>query len=444
MINRALATGMPVNVSPKYWAEHLGLPYHQAAIRELEMPVEGHTGRGLMALSEGSRSFTRYGYADLLRDDRRYTVRHRVFSGTQRLLLSADPLGRAAYSRMFQFCGSTGMDLMEPLTFRGRRGSGHRGHAPERLPGRSPRAAVGLGEILALVSNVGAADVQRRCRSRGSAAPAGPGSDGRGAGVEPGGGEPHPADGDDGASALGRVRRLLARGLLEPADRRRAGPNPYGDTPAPRVFTTSARSTRSCSRAFTEAAARIALTRAERQIHAARGRVLARGTRPMRRRSTLAPIEPGATPTLRRLVVDVTIQAGLGRFFAAKFRAGVSVRDPPENQRVTRRSTPRSSVTVGRVRRGRNCRRRRGVYAADLSISDRISEHGHWRDRLAAIDEDIARMAQRLAASAPDGGRFAAFEQQSLRRRRGLRGRRSRDTCVSRLALRRARRCSSR
>ena len=51
------------------------MPYHQAAIRDLEMPVAGHTGAGLMTLSEGARVFTRYGYADLLRDDRRYTVR---------------------------------------------------------------------------------------------------------------------------------------------------------------------------------------------------------------------------------------------------------------------------------------------------------------------------------------------------------------------------------
>jgi len=27
-----------VNVSPKSWAEHMGLPYHQAAIREIELP----------------------------------------------------------------------------------------------------------------------------------------------------------------------------------------------------------------------------------------------------------------------------------------------------------------------------------------------------------------------------------------------------------------------
>ena len=34
MIDLALATGMPVKVSPKFWAEHMGMPYHQADIRE--------------------------------------------------------------------------------------------------------------------------------------------------------------------------------------------------------------------------------------------------------------------------------------------------------------------------------------------------------------------------------------------------------------------------
>jgi hypothetical protein len=124
MIDNALATGLPVNVAPKYWAEHLGMPYHQAAIREVEMPVAGRSGAGLMTLSEGSRVATRYGYADLMRDDRKYTIRHRVFSGTQRILLSGDPASAAVYSRMFQFCGSNGADLMEPLTCRGRRGTG--------------------------------------------------------------------------------------------------------------------------------------------------------------------------------------------------------------------------------------------------------------------------------------------------------------------------------
>jgi len=60
--------------------------------------VAGRSGAGLMTLSEGARIATRYGYADLLRDDRQYTIRHRVFSGTQRLLLWGDP-GAAAGDR---------------------------------------------------------------------------------------------------------------------------------------------------------------------------------------------------------------------------------------------------------------------------------------------------------------------------------------------------------
>ena len=45
-----------------------------------------------MALSAGSRSFTRYGYADLLREDRRFEILWRIWPGTQRLLLWADPV----------------------------------------------------------------------------------------------------------------------------------------------------------------------------------------------------------------------------------------------------------------------------------------------------------------------------------------------------------------
>lgn len=129
MIDNALATGLPVRVSPKFWAEHMGLPYHQTDIRPLEIPPDRPDSKGLMALSTGSRSFTRYGYADLLRTDRKYSVIFRIWSGTQRLLLWADPQFAAAYSRAFQFCGAQGVDIMEPLSFMGRRGSGVAGHS---------------------------------------------------------------------------------------------------------------------------------------------------------------------------------------------------------------------------------------------------------------------------------------------------------------------------
>ncbi|MFH5181878.1 hypothetical protein ACHHV8_04150 [Paenibacillus sp. TAB 01] len=68
MIQLAVDTGMPVLVSAKYHAEHLALPYHQAAIRDLELPdysLPSHTDRTVTSLG---RRHTRYGYADFLKD----------------------------------------------------------------------------------------------------------------------------------------------------------------------------------------------------------------------------------------------------------------------------------------------------------------------------------------------------------------------------------------
>lgn len=72
----------------------------------------------------GSRRFLRYGYGDLLREDRRYGVWHRIWPGTQRHLLWGDPALAAGYGRASSFCGSDGIDLCEPLSFKGRIGSG--------------------------------------------------------------------------------------------------------------------------------------------------------------------------------------------------------------------------------------------------------------------------------------------------------------------------------
>src|SRR5947209_10202670 len=124
MIDVALATGMPVNVSPKFWAEHMGLPYQQAAIRALELPPREPQDEGFFAKSSGSRRFLRYGYGDLLAEDRRYGVLYRVWPGTQRLLLWGDPAMAAANGRAAGFCGSRGMEWCEPLSFKGRKGSG--------------------------------------------------------------------------------------------------------------------------------------------------------------------------------------------------------------------------------------------------------------------------------------------------------------------------------
>ncbi len=170
MIDTALGSGQPVKISPKYWAEHLGMPYHQADIREQERPRPGAGGSGLMALSAGSRSFLRYGYGDLLREDRKWGVLHRIWPGTQRLLIWGDPLTAAAYSRAFSFCGSDGVEIMEPLSFKGRRGSGIAGGRCAYAD-KSLESALGLAEVRLQFSRVGTAALQSgdRVRTCGSA-----------------------------------------------------------------------------------------------------------------------------------------------------------------------------------------------------------------------------------------------------------------------------------
>ena len=120
----AISTGQPVTVSPKYGGEHQTLPYHQAALRLRECPGPGaltDTGEGLL---RGDRSFTRYGYADTLAEDRRWSTVFRIWPGTQRFLLSGSPSLFSAYGRQASFCGADGIELSEPLHFKGRRGSG--------------------------------------------------------------------------------------------------------------------------------------------------------------------------------------------------------------------------------------------------------------------------------------------------------------------------------
>ncbi len=121
LIDIAMETGMPVVVSPKYWAEHQGLPYHQAAIQAAEW---AKPDPGSNPSIERIRRFTRYGYADYLREDRRFGVLFRIWPGTQRILLWGDPALAAGYGRYSNICGSLGVEFWEPLSFKGRMGSG--------------------------------------------------------------------------------------------------------------------------------------------------------------------------------------------------------------------------------------------------------------------------------------------------------------------------------
>lgn len=396
MIDNALATGMPVNVSPKFAAEHIGLPYHPADIRPSEIPAAGIEGQGLMRLSEGQRSFTRYGNADLLREDRRYTVRTRVFYGSQRILASGGADMAAAYGRAFSFCGMTGFDLMEPLTFRGRRGS----------------AAVGVrrsGYLPAQLEpdyNWQKYDYWYRSFGRMGFNPA---SD-RETVKRPFAKDAKTRALESAVAAASRILPLVTTissvsaacdlywpeldGSM-PLAREAEPASLFFDTPTPKTFqnvTPLDPQLFSSCREFAgefrgERSGRYSPVDAAQWLDAFAG-------------ETEAALKTAGVPKSidqARLAVDAEIQALLGRFYAAKLRAGVAMalfeRDPERNALA-------ACVATYKAARGfwaKIAARANGVYAGDLSISDRFTERGQWADRLKGIDTDITALEQRLA-----------------------------------------------
>lgn len=418
MIDAALGSGQPVKISPKYWAEHLGMPYHQADIREQERPRPGSRATGLMALSSGSRSFTRYGYGDLLREDRKWGVLHRIWPGTQRLLIWGDPLTAAAHSRAFSFCGSDGVEIMEPLSFKGRRGSGLAGgrcaYADKSL---SPRwdwqkYAYSLRVWGRLLYNPETdPDVWQRAM-RHEFGPAG-------AALE---------------TALASSSRILPtvttahapsagnntywpelylnHSLVDPS---RSGP--YSDSPSPRVFGTVSPLDpqlfyRMCDFADD-------LLKGERSGKYTPLEVAqwieddALVALSALRRST-----KDLAPGYRRLVTDIAVAAYLGRFFATKFRAGVLYHI---FDRTGDRAALEAALTSYRAARQAwvaIVSSTRGVYVADITVGETRVLRGHWADRLADIDADIAAVGAKLenAKPAPTGGPAAHAVAEALGR----------------------------
>ncbi len=410
MIDLALATGQPVLISPKFWAEHLGLPYHQADIRAVE-----HAGQAtgeharLMAMSAGTRRFTRYGYADLLTEDRPYGILFRIWPGTQRLLLWGDPVTGRAYGRAFGFCGVDGAEVFEPLSFSGRRGSGSpAGRDPYADAALRPEGPHGDWEKYLytyrlwgrLLYNPDADPEQWRRYLRHEFGPAAPAAE----------------------AALGSASRILP--LVTTAHHPSAAnnrywpeiytdmpivwigadgatrPHHYADTASPKRFgNVSALDPEVFSSVEEYVQETLSDVRSGRYspLDVARWlEELARvATENLDRAAALVPNPPA--PTFRRWSLDVHIQAALGRFFAAKLQAGVGY-----TRYALADEVPSLRVAVARYRAARDAwaaavEQAREAYKDDLTFGPEPFLRGHWADRLAAIDRDIRDMETVLA-----------------------------------------------
>ncbi|HEY4065100.1 MAG TPA: hypothetical protein VGM30_24515 [Puia sp.] len=407
LIKVATDTGLPITLSPKYWAEHMGMPYMQTDIRELEKVHDtGRKASGLMNLSDGARSFMRYGYGDLLKKDRPYKVIYRIWPGTQRLLLWGDPVTMAAHARNFNFCGCSGVELMEPLSFKGRRGSGlagdRCGYADASL-----RTKWDWEKYLYTLRVFGRLSYDPE---------AAPDSWRRYLVKEFGAAAADPAE-----QALANATRILPIVLTVHAAS--AGNNnywpeiysnqaivpqtgmvnrEYGDTPTPKLFgyvspldpqlflnshdfaVEWSRSEHSGKYTPVEAAQWL------EEYAAAALRYLSEMETAVKHKDQ---------PAYRRLAIDVSIQAGLGRFYAAKFRSGALYAIFEQNGDRIALEEALVNYRTARVF-WKELADKAGVYRSDLTFGETPWLRGHWSDRLAAIDEDIDHMARKIEEDA--------------------------------------------
>ena len=403
MIDMAADTGMPVKLGAKYAAEHQSLGYQQADIRALEIPRPGQEGEGPFLLSSGARSFTRYGYADFLQTGSRFQLLFRLWPGTQRHLLSADPEMAAAYSRSSHFCGAAGLDLMEPLTFKGREGSGQPG-------GRCAYADQSLNPKF---------DFQKfeyyyRVWGRNLYNPdADPETWRRSLRDDFGQAALHLESAVANAS---RILPLLTSAHLPSASNHAfwaeictnmpiaigSLPSPYSDTPEPRCFATVSPID---PQIFSTIAGHVSdalagnpnpkyspveVAQWMEDSVAVAGSALADA-----RKAANNP----ASPEFRRIEADVLIQIGLGSFFAAKLRSGALYEIFQQTA-----DTRACSLALEHYQRARQAwatmaERAATVYRPDIAYGNVPMRRGNWRSRLPAIDKDILAMVTNLEAA---------------------------------------------
>ncbi|HEX3719012.1 MAG TPA: hypothetical protein VH595_13675 [Verrucomicrobiae bacterium] len=400
-IEVALATGLPVTISPKFWGEHTGLPYMQAAIRNLEMPARNAQDKGFFSLSSGSRSFLRYSYGDLLAEGRKYQVLHRVWPGTQRILLWGDPAMAAALGRNWSFCGTDGFELMEPLSFKGRRASGLPGGRDGYADATLSTGGSGWEKFLYTYRMWGRLgynpDAKPETWQRMLRKQFGPGA-------------------ESAEAALSSASRLLP--IITSAHAPSAGNNNYwpemylnqpimadtrrglyDDSPAPRRFGTVSpmdpqmfltveqfageliQEKRGCKYSPADVARWLETLALDAKEHLARAE-----------RATL----PRGAPEFRRMSVDVAIQNGTGLFFAWKFRAAVLYALYEKSGHRPALALAVTAYGKARAAWAELVNHSKGAYVADVTYGLTPELRGNWADRLAAIDADIAAMQKKM------------------------------------------------
>jgi len=401
MIDIAADTGMPVKLGAKYSAEHQSIGYNQADIRELEIPKPERKESGVFSVSNGDRRFTRYGYADFLQQGSRYQVLFRLWPGTQRHLFSGDPELAAAYGRTSHFCGAAGLELCEPLTFKGREGTGQTGGRCAYIdPSLNPKSDWKKFEYYYRVWGrcLYNPDTDPEAWRRYLRSEFGDGADS----VE------------TAVANSSRVLPLMTTAHLVSASNHAywpeicantpivAGANPlpsYVDTPSPVRFGTVSPLDPQLFSTIAEHAMDLIADRPNAKYSPLEvAHWLEEYTSASARALALARVRARSKTSaeFRRMEEDVLIQIGIGRFFAAKLRSGVLFEIYLQTGDAKAAKLALATYLAGRDTWASMAQRAELIYHADVTYGRTPVLRGHWSDRLSAIDQDIAAIREAL------------------------------------------------
>jgi len=396
----AKATGMPVKAGCKFWAEHQGVGYHQADIRAYEYPRTGVTGT--FAVSNGARNFTRYGYGDFYSKDYGMDLIYRVWPGTQRHLLWADPALAAGYGHCANFCGAAGLEIMEPTFFKGREGSGQRFGRDAYVTGSeiaSPKldAAKFTLTYMTWGRHLFNPDTDPTFYHRTleqQFGPAGPAL-------------------ETALAASSRILPLITTAWLPSASNHEfwaemptsvqilpyTSKRPlYGDSPAPHNVSAISPLDPQLFTPISEHAANLVSGKADArysssEVIASLESLVATSSNALAKARTSAGAK-ARTPEFRRAEEDILILNGLGSFYADLFRTGLfySIHEKTGDPAAAQQSL--AAYRKARKTWADFSARAKSVYANDVSYGRPEFRRGHWADRLTAIDADLAALEQ--------------------------------------------------
>jgi hypothetical protein len=186
--------------------------------------------------------------------------------------------------------------------------------------------------------------------------------------------------------------------LIEPGRR-----NPYGDSPAPKVFGNVSPFDPQLFLRINDFAAE--LIKGERSgkytpIEVAQWIEDYADAAVKHLSSAERQVRNTDTPEYRRMAVDVKIVVGLGQFFGARFRSGVLYGLFEESKDRTALAECIKAYRRARAAWAELANTARGIYQTDVTVGELPNLRGHWLDRLPAIDEDIAALEKKMEQTA--------------------------------------------